>query len=352
MGGANALLVNLVPAQRAEGHDVAILELVKAKDQTLTNKLANIGVSVSSLVQKGTVYNFLLFFKIIPYLKRYDIVHVHLFPALYWVALAKIVNCSKTPLVYTEHSTSNKRRNNPILFAVDKFVYTNCYKEVIACSDKVLGTFKKAFPRVKAMAISNGVKISDNINAMPYTKKELLNIDENCFVISMVARFASMKRQDTIVKAISRLPKYYHAVFVGGDSGCMDDVKRIVSDLDVADRIHFLGIRSDVSRILKTSDVVMMASDYEGLSLSSIEGMAAGKPFVASNVNGLKEVVSGAGILYENKKDEELVNILKKLYKDKEYYKQISVKCLERASDFDIHKCSDLYLNEYKKYIK
>jgi glycosyltransferase involved in cell wall biosynthesis len=53
--------------------------------------------------------------------------------------------------------------------------------------------------------------------------------------------------------------------------------------------------------LLKTADIVVLSSHYEGLSLASIEGMASGKPFIASDVPGLHEVVKGADLLFEDK---------------------------------------------------
>ena len=91
-----------------------------------------------------------------------------------------------------------------------------------------------------------------------------------------------------------------------------------------------------------------MASDYEGLSLSSIEGMASGRPFIASNVNGLREVVEGAGILYEKGDTKELTQILLRLKDDKELYNNIIEKCLERSCQFDIETVANKYLNVYK----
>jgi len=181
----------------------------------------------------------------------------------------------------------------------------------------------------------------------------LLGMDENVFVVTMVARFMSMKRQDTIVEAISKLPKEIHAVFVGGeqnDEGLLR-VKRLAEDKGVLDRIHFLYIRSDVPRILKTSDIIVMASDYEGLSLSSVEGMAAGKPFVASNVDGLKEVVGGAGFLFENKDSDELAVIIKRLYDDKHLYDKTCEICQKRSSEFDVGKMAGEYLALYEEII-
>ena len=92
-----------------------------------------------------------------------------------------------------------------------------------------------------------------------------------------------------------------------------------------------------------------MASDYEGLSLSSIEGMAAGKPFIATNVNGLREIVGGFGVLFENRDAEALSQIIFQLSTDKKYYEEISQKCSQRAIDFDVELMVDSYLKVYNE---
>lgn len=355
MGGAENVLLGLSTEQNRLGHDVTVMPLVCPKQTPVRDKMEKEGVCVRPFWEKGSVYNPLLMFKIAGVIKRYDIIHVHLFPALYWTAFAKFLSFCKAPMVYTEHSTNNKRRHNFFLHFVDSWVYKHGYKKIIACAEKVLDTYKDAFPDIQHVCyINNGIDTKKYSNATAYTKSELLGIDENCFVITMVARFMSMKRQDTIVESMAKLPDHIHAVFVGGekeDEGIIR-VRRQAEELGVEKRIHFLYIRTDVPRILKTSDVVIMASDYEGLSLSSIEGMAAGKPFIATNVNGLKEVVGGAGLLFENKNAEELAQLINRLSKDSEYYLKIANDCAVRADEYDIKSMMDSYTLVYKEVIK
>lgn len=354
MGGGQNLLIGLAGAQVERGHDVTVLQLKKSEDPTVSNKIAASGVKVEWLTVDGSLYNPKLIFKLIPWIKKADIAHVHLFPALYWAGFAKLLSHTKTPMVYTEHSTKNRRRTNPILRRVDNFVYQHCYDKVIACADKALETFLQVYPTIKHVcAVNNGVKTQLYRDAIPYTKHELLGIPENCFLVTMVARFMFMKRQDTIVEAISKLPEHFHACFVGSeptDEGLLK-VRRIAEKLGVANRVHFLYIRADVPRILKTSDVIVMSSEYEGLSLSSIEGMAAEKPFVATDVNGLREVVKGAGILFELCNSEELSQILRKLEFDKHFCSEI-VRCgIARAKEYDIHVMADKYLDVYQSIL-
>lgn len=355
MGGGQNLLIGLTGEQVKRGNFVTVLQLKKSQDQTVTEKIQKSGAVVKWIIEEGSLYNPMLILKLIPWIRRADIVHVHLFPALYWAGFAKMLSLCKTPIVYTEHSTKNRRRSHVILRRVDNFVYQHCYNQIIACADKALETYKKVYPNIKHVcAINNGVNTALYRNAQPYTKQQLLCISEDSFVVTMVARFMFMKRQDTIVEAISKLPANYHACFVGSepdDEGLLK-VKKISEELGVSGRVHFLYIRPDVPRILKTSDVVMMSSEHEGLSLSSIEGMAAGKPFVATNVDGLREVVGGAGELFELYNSDELAHILQRLKSDRNYYDKLALRCQKRAAEYDIQGMVDKYFEQYNKVLK
>lgn len=352
MGGAQSLVVEIAKVQKEQGHDVEVIQLLESPDRTFPNRLKKMGITVGAL-SKGSMYNPLHIFRIIPLLKKYDVVHVHLFPALYWAGLANLLTGCKTPMIYTEHSTQNKRRGKFLLKHVDKFVYSKCYKCVVACSDKALETFHEFFPDVTSLSIPNGVDTSKYINAIPYSKHDLIGTTEDVFIVTMVARYSYPKRQDTLIEAISKLPKNFHAILVGSKESDPEAIalRKKCEDLEVADRIHSLYIRNDVPRILKTSDVVCMSSIYEGLSLSSIEGMASGRPFLATNVNGLREVVQGAGELFELGDSQGLADLLLKLSEDKEFYNIVSTRCEKRATQFDIHEVVKKYQDVYEKYI-
>jgi len=82
------------------------------------------------------IYNPINSFRLTKYLKKFDIVHVHLFPALYWVGFAKILLNSKTKFIITEHNTTNRRRKHPIFKKLDLFIYKR-YDKIITISDAV-----------------------------------------------------------------------------------------------------------------------------------------------------------------------------------------------------------------------
>jgi len=104
----------------------------------------------------------------------------------------------------------------------------------------------------------------------------------------------------------------------------------------------------DVPQLLKTADIITLSSKYEGLSLSSIEGMASGRAFVASNIPGLSEIVKGAGILFEQGNSKELAEKIMKLLNDKVHYDLVADACQIRAAQYDIHKMVDQHIALYE----
>ena len=91
----------------------------------------------------------------------------------------------------------------------------------------------------------------------------------------------------------------------------------------------------------------MLSSHYEGLSLSSVEGMASGRPFVASDVEGLSDIVGGYGVLFPHGDSRALASAIKRLCEDGTYRHEVVGRCMERAKMFDIKEMADKYMKIY-----
>jgi len=335
IGGAEKLIVDLVPCLRSLVNKVDVL-LLNGIDTPLKQKLFSDGIHIVSLGIGINIYNPLLSLKLIKYIKNYDIVHVHLFPAQYWVALAKILSFSKVKLVTTEHSTNNRRRNIFAFIDIDRFIYKQ-YSKIICISDSVKNNLSTHIDEEssKIITIPNGVNTASYINAKKVSRYKILGKDINGPLLVQVASFRKAKDQDTVIRAIAILPKEYHLALVG--DGIRKGVcENLAIELGVADRVHFLGIRNDVPEILHTSDLVVMSSHWEGFGLAAVEGMVSGKPTIASNVAGLSEVVEGAGVLFEPGDYKQLSHIIQQLMSETEFYKDVAYKCKERAMQYDI----------------
>lgn len=338
-GGAEKLIVDMVPLYQEQGYQVDVL-LFDGSETPFKKQLRDKGVTIYQLGEGGSVYNPLYIFKLIPFLRKYDIVHTHNTACQLFTAIAGLF--SSTILVTTEHNTSNRRRNWKGYKILDQWMYSR-YQSVICISDKAYDNLQQYLGSDKSLrVIYNGIDV--NLYRVAEADSSL---KRGKTIVTMVAGFRPQKDQDTLVKAFQYLPADQYELWLIGDGKRRSDVENLVNELNLSDIVRFWGIRNDVPVLLKSSDIIVMSSHYEGLSLSSIEGMSVGKPFVASDVDGLHEVTLNAGILFPHGDAKALADIILHLHEDPVYYQQIADRCLHRAAEFDIHKTVDQYLSLY-----
>jgi glycosyltransferase involved in cell wall biosynthesis len=107
----------------------------------------------------------------------------------------------------------------------------------------------------------------------------------------MVARFGAQKDHTTLLHALGGLRHLLWELDLVGAGDPMRDMQALAAALNIADRVHFLGQRTDVDEILARSQVNLLITNYEGFPLSILEAMRAGVPVIASSVGGNGESV-------------------------------------------------------------
>ena len=338
IGGAQRLLSEILPLM-AKAHDVTLL-VNKEVENDFSCKIKEAGVKIincgcSNLHSPQNII------RIAKVAKGYGVVHVHLFPTVYWAAFASLL--SSLNLVYSEHSTSNRRRGKWYFKPIEKFVYSR-YRKVISISQQTkealtmwLGT-KDGDPRF--VVINNGV----NLSSFQNMKAEKLYP----YTLVMVSRFVESKDQMTVIRAMKLLPENVHVIFVG-DGENLDSCKGLTSKEGLSERVHFVGKQSNVASWIAQADIGVQSSNWEGFGLTAVELMAAGKPVVATNVDGLKQVVEGAGILFPVGDDVALAKAVKELIDSPDYYKQVSERCKEQSLKYDINCTAIKYLEVYRQ---
>lgn len=346
-GGAEKLLVDAAITYSNLGIKVDILLLKNVKSPFITKLEKEPSINLFSLSENTSVYNPLNILKLKRYFNKYDVVHVHLFPCLYWAAIASLFN-KRYRLVYTEHNTTNRRRKLLFFKVLDKFFYRR-YDDVVTISDSVDTNLKNHLgPSFKNITkIYNGIDLNEIAQAHPFTKQEMGLLNTQIALIQ-VSSFTPQKNQNFLIHAMTKLTNNYR-LFLIGDGPLKTASEIYAKEIGVDQRVHFLGIRSDVPRWLKSVEIVLLSSHFEGLSLSSVEGLASGKPFMASNVPGLIEVVQNAGILFDNDDLESLVISIENLINDEQYYQTIVRDSQKRAARYDILNMCKQYQMIYQK---
>lgn len=346
-GGAQRLLTELLPLLALK-ENISLL-IFNDIENEFQKKIISKHITLYSLKQKN-FYNPLIILKLIPILKRFDIVHVHLFPCLYWVAIASLF--SKTHLVYTEHSTNNKRRNKIYFKYLEKWIYS-FYEKIISISKQTQNNLKiwlnASSNDERFITIENGINIETftNIEKTPKYEIELPKGKR----ILMISRFTQSKDQQTLIRAMMYVAKNVHLILVGNGE-TQEECINLTQQLHLENRVHFLGTRSDIPQLIAHSDIGVQSSNWEGFGLTAVEIMAGHKPIIASDINGLKQIVNDAGILFPPKDEKSLAEKINNLLKDQTLYNEISQKCYERACKYDIRKMSENYIKVYKEIIK
>lgn len=164
--------------------------------------------------------------------------------------------------------------------------------------------------------------------------------------IVQIAGFRPQKDQDTLIRSLALLPDNYEVYFVG-DGERRIECEILATSLNLSSRIHFLGICNNIPQILSEMDILVMSSHWEGFGLAAVEGMAAGIPVIASDVDGLREVVNGYGVLFPEGDAQALAKEISYLGENREFYQSVAKRCFQRASDFDISKMVEGYYRIY-----
>lgn len=344
-GGAEKLLVDSLPLYINNGIDASVLTL-NAEKTPFCDSLEKNNITIHKINTPKSLYNPLHIFRLVKYFKSFDIIHVHLFPALYWVSIASLLAKKKTKIILTEHNTENKRRNIFIFKLIDALIYKR-FSKIIAISRAAETNLKKHLNNksTPCITINNGIDLEIIRKEQPY-KKSVLGLDDASKIIIQVSSFTAQKDQNTLIKSMVHLPNHVHLLLVG-DGPLKENAIELSKKLNLTDRIQFLGYRSDVPKLVKTANISVLSSHYEGFGLAIVEGMAAGNACIGSNVPGLSEIVEGAGILFKSGDENELKDHLLKLIENEIYYKKIALQCSNKAKHYDIKTMIEKYINVY-----
>ena len=349
LGGAEVLLEQMVPlfARRGVACDVYSLN---SADSPLRKSLIARGTRVYSPLQ-ASVYSPLHVRSLAAHLKResYDLVHVHLFPAQLWAALAVKVAKTKVPLLTTEHNTYSRRRRMGYK-TIDRWMYAQ-YDRIACISDATAQALLKWQPKLqsKLRQCPNGVNVDRFSNVSAQSKLDLFSIKNDSFVILSVGRMEFQKDHATTIRALGLLPDVHLAIVGAGPMRA--DLQKLVENLGLVDRVHFLGRRSDVPKIMRAADVFVQSSRFEGFGIAALEAMASGLPVIATQVGGLADVVGDAGMLFEVGDEHQLAEHLKQLFSDRELRESLVQRGKARAEAFSLEKTIICYERLYREAI-
>jgi glycosyltransferase involved in cell wall biosynthesis len=195
---------------------------------------------------------------------------------------------------------------------------------VVAVSDgvKVHVMRNAPLPEHKVSTIYNGVVVGNNAS---FDASALMNdiglmADER--ILLTAGRLHRQKGYDLLLQALSVVQKSFPGVkmLILGEGEEEKSLKKLAHSLELSEKVLFLGLRSDVDRLMQCSDIFVLSSRWEGFPNVLLEAMAAGKPVVATAVGGVQELVVDevTGMLVPPQDETALADAIMLLLSDKE----------------------------------
>ena len=180
-------------------------------------------------------------------------------------------------------------------------------------------------------------------------KKLGLHLDKK--IILFVGHLDPRKDPETLVKAIYRIKKDVVCYMIGKVK-LEENLKAMVSELNIKNRVRFLGLKSnkEVSLYMNACDLFVLPSLMEGLPVVLCEALASGKPVVATAVAGTPELVTkDVGYLVRPKDEKDLAEKIMLALNRKWETKKLLKKGKEFSAPESAKKLVVVYKNLLKK---
>jgi glycosyltransferase involved in cell wall biosynthesis len=313
LGGAQTHVRDITRRLAADGHQVHV---VVGATGSLTEELQSAGIWTSScpglLRQVHPVHDLRAVWQLARMIGEFapDLVTTHSSKAGMVGRLA--AKLAGTPCIFTVHGWAYIDTVPQPIRGAYRWMERGCAhlaSQVICVSHKVrqMGVDAGIDPR-KFVVVPNGLfDVPDGLRATPGLESPRA---------VMVARFAAPKDHATVLRSLIHVPGL-KLDFVG-DGPDEEPARRLAGELGVADRVAFLGRRTDVPEILSRSQIFILSSLSEAFPISTLEAMRAGLPVVVSSVGGAGEAVRDgeSGYLVERANPKGLAERLGRLAAD------------------------------------
>lgn len=150
----------------------------------------------------------------------------------------------------------------------------------------------------------------------PPVNRADLRTPETAIVLLALSRMHPKKGIDLILQAMTALPQHY--LWLAGDGPELETYTRLAHTLGVAERVRFLGWRTDRKALLEGCDICVLPSRYEPFGTVIVEAWSMGKPLVSSRAAGARQYVRDGhnGLLFEIDDLDGLVNAIQRLSDD------------------------------------
>jgi L-malate glycosyltransferase len=291
-GGIETMVLDMARAMPSHGFDaeIAVFEAGGGLDRAVIED----GIRLHCLHQKPGL-DWPMIFRLRELIRsgRIDVVHTHNFSAWLYGAIAARLTRDVIH-VHTEHSVVDYSRAR---YAAERAL-SRLRSHVVAVSNHVRKEMADGIgiPSDRIGLLYNGVNLerfSEMLDCRNQVRAEI-GVGQNEVLIGVVARLASIKNHAHLFRSAAHLllrgsPPI--RLLLAGDGPERQALEALAHDLQIAERVSFLGARKDTNRIFRALDIYVLPSLSEGMNLTLLEAMSSSLPVVATDVGGNSEIV-------------------------------------------------------------
>jgi len=141
-----------------------------------------------------------------------------------------------------------------------------------------------------------------------------------------------------------------HLNLAGMEGDGIEYLKKIIRDLNLTNEVNYLGMlsREEKIRMLRTCEIYVQPSHYEGFGLATAEAMGCGACIIVCDVGAVKEVVGDCGYYVSPGSSEELAKAIKNVIFDENLRHKFQERAYQRVNSYF---ADDIKLERLKKYL-
>lgn len=314
-GGAETQLMQVAIRLRRRGWPIRMVSMLPPR--AYVRELEQNGISVHSLDMRRGVPDPRAIFRLVRLLRRYpcDILHSYMVHAN---LLARIVRLfiHIPRVVCTAQNTDEGGRHREWAYRLTDHLADMTTQVSQAGLERYVRV--GAAPVHKIRLVPNGVdteRFQPDAEVRQRARGEL-EIGESQFLWLAVGRFDPQKDYGTLLKVVAQVKDATDFLLaIAGDGPLRPQMEQLAQRLGIADRVWFLGLRTDIPDLMNAADAFIMSSAWEGMPMVLLEAHATGLPIVATDVGGNHEVVlhGKSGFLVEPRSPEVLATCMEEL---------------------------------------
>ena len=305
VGGAESLRLMLLEKMPKDKFNIKVCCI--GEKGPIGEKIEKLGYKVDELKENAYSKNIYITYKLFKYLRREkpDILHCSLFNANFHGRLAGFF--SRIPSLITEEHSEHFQYNGLkfLPYKITDHILSHITDSVVCCSEGLMKDIirKERLPVRKVIAIENCIAPGDYsvTNKREEIRKRYNIHDELVFIT--VASLSARKGHNFLIESLRDIKDMGHRFkcFFAGDGPLKKTLKLKVKSLRLENEIIFLGNVDDVADYLNASDVFVLPSFLEGLSIALMEAMLMGLACIVtdagSNIDLIKTGLNGTVVL-------------------------------------------------------